>query len=249
MPEVSPDTLARLTPWFLGYGTLVILGLSLFWTRSFWLENGPALPMPPGRFHEILLAISVGIIFFLTLGRLEFLPLVFIGYGLFWQYAAGSWRILFRYLPWRLVLMVFALIFAVHGPLQLLATALQKSAETIGWTLPPQPAIALFLNTEDPTKLALLVIQAVILAPVGEELFFRGLLYPLACRRYPRLLANVMVSLLFALLHGHLVSFLPLFIFGFILSRLLDKTGNLWAPLLLHAGFNSLTVVFLLLTK
>lgn len=89
---------------------------------------------------------------------------------------------------------------------------------------------------------------AVILAPISEELLFRAFIYRALKNYMPSLLSAIITSLMFALMHFNLLSFLPLFLLGFWLSRTYEKSGNIWVPILLHALFNGNTLVTLMLT-
>lgn len=85
-----------------------------------------------------------------------------------------------------------------------------------------------------------LAVVAVVLAPVAEELLFRGILYPAIKRGgFPRL-ALWGTSFLFALIHMNLITFLPLLLFALLLTLLYERTGNLLAPMTAHALFNIL---------
>jgi membrane protease YdiL (CAAX protease family) len=90
---------------------------------------------------------------------------------------------------------------------------------------------------------------AVGLAPVAEEILFRGILYP-AIRRagWPRL-ALWGTSLVFAAIHFNLVTFLPLLVLALVLTWLYDKTNNLLAPVAAHSLFNAMNLVLLLILK
>jgi membrane protease YdiL (CAAX protease family) len=83
---------------------------------------------------------------------------------------------------------------------------------------------------------------AVVAAPLAEELIFRGCLYGILRQIGGRLLAIAVSSLLFALIHGHLPSLAGLMVLSVGLSLLYEKTGSLWAPILLHAAFNGLSI-------
>lgn len=76
-----------------------------------------------------------------------------------------------------------------------------------------------------------------ILAPLIEELVFRGLLYRAweaqwGC--FPAMLAS---SALFAAYH---TNFVPAFVGGLIYVCLYRRSGSIWAPILVHAAFNIL---------
>jgi membrane protease YdiL (CAAX protease family) len=81
-------------------------------------------------------------------------------------------------------------------------------------------------------------IGAIILAPIVEESLFRGILYPMIKQQgYPRL-ALFGSSLLFALIHFNVMTFVPLFVLALVLVLLLETTDTLLAPIITHACFN-----------
>jgi membrane protease YdiL (CAAX protease family) len=87
----------------------------------------------------------------------------------------------------------------------------------------------------------------IVLAPTGEELLFRGLLYPwIKQAGYPRL-ALWTSALLFAAMHMNLPIFLPLVVLAIVLAIIYDRTNNLLAPLVAHALFNALNFAALYL--
>jgi len=85
---------------------------------------------------------------------------------------------------------------------------------------------------------ALLVVVAVAAAPLAEEAVFRGILFPAALGNRGLIRALLLVNILFALLHLHLPSFLPLLVVGFCLSLGMLTTGSLLTPIIMHAIFN-----------
>ncbi len=84
---------------------------------------------------------------------------------------------------------------------------------------------------------------AVIAAPLTEELIFRGCLYGIVRQSHGRMAALLVSSILFALIHGHIPSLPGLAVFAAGLALVYERCGSLWAPILMHAGFNSLTIV------
>ena len=83
-----------------------------------------------------------------------------------------------------------------------------------------------------------LALLAIAIAPVTEELLFRGILYPFIKQQgYPKL-ALWGTSVLFGLLHLNLMTFLPLTFLGLVLAWLYETTDNLTAPILAHSLFN-----------
>ncbi len=92
--------------------------------------------------------------------------------------------------------------------------------------------------------LATLFVVAV-LAPLIEEILFRGLLFPLL-RRWMRFIFAALISgLCFALLH-QIVPLIPAFlIMGIVLAAAREYSGSLWPPLIIHGLFNALNVITL----
>jgi membrane protease YdiL (CAAX protease family) len=85
----------------------------------------------------------------------------------------------------------------------------------------------------------------IVLAPVAEEMLFRGILYPAVKRAgFPRA-AFWGTAVLFALVHENLVTFLPLVTLAIALTLLYERTDNLWAPIAAHATFNAMNFVIL----
>jgi membrane protease YdiL (CAAX protease family) len=83
------------------------------------------------------------------------------------------------------------------------------------------------------------------LAPLAEEILFRGILYPwLKQAGFPRL-ALWGSAVFFAAVHMNLVTFIPLLVLALALTVLYERTGNLLAPITAHALFNGANFVIL----
>lgn len=83
---------------------------------------------------------------------------------------------------------------------------------------------------------------AVVAAPVAEELIFRGCLYGMLRQVAGRLTALVVSSIVFAAIHGHVPSIPGLLLLAAGLALLYERTGSLWAPVMVHAAFNALSI-------
>jgi uncharacterized protein len=99
-------------------------------------------------------------------------------------------------------------------------------------------------------QLALIAIVAGLVAPVCEELLFRGLLLRSLRRRVSPVAAVTISALMFALAHPFLdpsigtVAVVPaLFAMGAVSGVLAIRRGNLSMSIFLHIGFNLLTTV------
>lgn len=106
-----------------------------------------------------------------------------------------------------------------------------------------QDSVELLQKSNNPVTLALMAATAVLVAPVCEEIVFRGYLYPILKRFSGVWVAGLCSALLFSCAHGNLVALLPLFIFGIVQVVTYEKTGSLWAPIAIHFCFNSASVL------
>lgn len=95
---------------------------------------------------------------------------------------------------------------------------------------------------------ALTVLLSVFMAPVMEELLFRGVLQGNISRFINPWLAIVIQSLIFALIHGTRVHLFATFVLGMFVGILLELTGSMKWPILAHMGYNIVTVFFGTLT-
>ncbi|MGQ9536862.1 MAG: lysostaphin resistance A-like protein [Actinomycetota bacterium] len=84
----------------------------------------------------------------------------------------------------------------------------------------------------------------VIAAPVCEEIFFRGFLYPAMRRRMGVWSAALLNGFLFSAVHFSLFGLLGRTVVGALFCLLYEYTGNLWSPVVAH-GINNF-VAFLL---
>lgn len=106
-----------------------------------------------------------------------------------------------------------------------------------------QDTVKILQKSTDPQILGLMIIAAVIAAPLCEEIVFRGYLYPVAKRFAGPWAAGICSALVFAAAHGSIAALVPLFIFGCVLVFIYEKTGSLWAPMAVHFCFNGATVI------
>lgn len=120
------------------------------------------------------------------------------------------------------------------------ATAMKLMAD--GGELQPLVQFLLATDTSASDRM-LLIFTAVIVAPLSEELIFRGYFYGVIRRYGGRWVAIILSSALFAAIHAHVPSFAALMVLAFALTFVYEQTGSLWAPMLMHTCFNSLTVV------
>lgn len=107
-------------------------------------------------------------------------------------------------------------------------------------------ALGLWFEQQKIGPLALMLFQAVILAPLWEELFFRGTLYPWLKSILGRLGAMILSSTVFAVVHVHAASFLSLMVLAMTLCLVYERRGRLADAVFLHLFFNLLASVLLI---
>jgi hypothetical protein len=95
----------------------------------------------------------------------------------------------------------------------------------------------------------LAVLSIVILAPIAEETFFRGVVFNAFRREGGRRWAYLGSSVLFAVIHVSLVAVVPIFLLGLALAWVYERTGSLLAPMTMHAVVNGVSVLLALLLR
>jgi membrane protease YdiL (CAAX protease family) len=111
---------------------------------------------------------------------------------------------------------------------------------------PPQDLVLLFARSGDTASLAIMVVLAVVIAPVTEELVFRVGLFRWLRTRPLRGVALFVPAAGFAALHGYLAVFLPIVVLAVCLALAYERSGHPLVPITAHALFNLNTVVLLL---
>jgi membrane protease YdiL (CAAX protease family) len=111
---------------------------------------------------------------------------------------------------------------------------------------PSAPARQLVDRATDPAGVVLLVLIAVVAAPLVEELFYRGFLLRALQRAVGTTAAVIGSSAVFAAVHLQLLQFPALFLFGLLAAWVTVRTGRLGMAWAAHVAFNLVTIVILL---
>lgn len=88
------------------------------------------------------------------------------------------------------------------------------------------------------------ILSTCICAPLVEESLFRGLLYKRMRTRLKMIPSILISAAIFGIIHGNLVQFIYAFFIGVILAFVYEKFKTIWAPIILHAGANLLSVIY-----
>jgi membrane protease YdiL (CAAX protease family) len=111
----------------------------------------------------------------------------------------------------------------------------------------PQDIVGEFPHTT--AGVVLFVVLAVVMAPVFEEIFFRGFLFRGFAGAWGWGVGAVVSAAIFGLAHLQLDVFVPLFTLGLLLAWVYKRTGSLWTNISLHALFNALSVLAWVFTR
>ena len=164
-------------------------------------------------------------------------------HGIGWREISGLGTMRFSKQVQR-VIIALAVAVPVMVALKILSTLV---LEKLGWPVEDQRAVELLLGAKSIGMKIYLGIFAVVIAPLAEEFVFRGLLFSSFKKAGWSKCGWVVVSLLFAAIHGSAPIFLPLFVFALALTWLYETTEGLLAPVMAHGIFNAgnLAILFI----
>ena len=110
-----------------------------------------------------------------------------------------------------------------------------------------QPIIQLLAHAKPHLSSAFAIsICVILLAPLCEEIFFRGVLLRFLHSRMDLKKSLWSCSLIFAIVHQHFASFLPLCFLGYWLGHYYIKTQCIWTNIGIHALFNGTNLILIL---
>jgi membrane protease YdiL (CAAX protease family) len=108
-----------------------------------------------------------------------------------------------------------------------------------------QSIVELFSGSRTIEQRMMIIVFAVVIAPMAEEFLFRFFLYGVLKRYFGRFLGVTVNALLFAAAHTHLPSFAPLFVLGSCFTIAYEWSGSILVSMTMHALFNSLSLTVL----
>lgn len=178
-----------------------------------------------------------------------------IGLGLIFLFLKGrhtSWDEAFGFTRMRVLRLLLAggLLYFVTMPLVWFYTliyqlVLQRLGVEFSWQ-----DIALVLTGAQPFWMRVyLLFLGIILAPIFEEILFRGILLPTMARIWGIAPAVLISSILFAAIHLHIPSLMPLMIIAIAFSLAYLYTGSLIVPIVMHSIFNGVNLVLMIILR
>lgn len=96
------------------------------------------------------------------------------------------------------------------------------------------------INMSNPVLIA---IASVIVAPLAEEMIFRGMIFKRLRGRFGFAASAVISSVLFGLVHGNVIQFIYAFAIGFMSACLFELTHEFFVSILFHMAANLISEV------
>jgi len=134
------------------------------------------------------------------------------------------------------------ILLAAAWPLLALADGLTRAS---GGRHPKQEIIEFFSNSSSIQERVLVIVMAVVVAPLGEEFLFRFFLYGIFKRYFGVAIGLILNSLLFAAAHSHLPSAAPLFVLGACFTLAYEWSGSILVSMAMHSLFNGTQLIVL----
>jgi len=140
------------------------------------------------------------------------------------------------------------MIFVWAVPGLALAMTLVRAADYLNLVLmrrPPdtQSVVQLVIDDGSPALMLLIGLGAVVLAPLAEEIVFRGFLFRNLRDSLGKGLAMLLSGLAFAAVHFEPTLLLPLTALGVALALLYEWSGSLYVPIAVHALWNLFALI------
>jgi len=111
------------------------------------------------------------------------------------------------------------------------------------------PLLEIVLNNNNYLSFILLFATTTILAPLFEEIIFRGILLPTLSRDFGVIFGILISAFIFALAHLSLGEMPPLFVLGIGLGITRIASGSLLSSVIMHSLWNGLTFLNLFLLR
>lgn len=114
---------------------------------------------------------------------------------------------------------------------------------------PMQPALQAILHTKSSLTLGIAAFVAVVITPIAEELFFRGMLQPALQKWVGARYAIVLSAAFFALMHMDIYVIPIMLVMGVVLGYVYYRTRSIIAPVLVHMAHNGVVMLLLLSSR
>ena len=137
---------------------------------------------------------------------------------------------------------------AAIPPVIIITVIMSMVIGDLGLVSESQPVIDWLTNPETTVVTRIVIIVcAVIIAPVIEEVIFRGILFPAVLKNNSFIPATLLVGCIFSLVHFHAPSFLSILVLNIFFCAGYASTGSLVTPIVMHMIFNATATFFALI--
>lgn len=129
-------------------------------------------------------------------------------------------------------------------PLTLAANAV--TVNFLGGEGAPQVLVQQFkiaVNGGNWQLVSLIAVSACVVAPITEEVLFRGTFYPMLARSFGRAPSAIFTSVFFAAVHDKLAILPGLTLLALCLTLAFEFTGSLLVPIVMHMVFNAISLL------
>ncbi|HOW59956.1 MAG TPA: CPBP family intramembrane metalloprotease [Candidatus Omnitrophota bacterium] len=173
----------------------------------------------------------------------------------FVKHSGGKWQDLGLSIPdsglFREVWMGIVGYFSVLPVFLISLVILFVIANMLHYEPPAHPIVNVFLEEEKRSPLLMVasILLGTLIGPIFEEIFFRGLCYPILKNRWGKFWGMVLSAAFFAGIHYSGFVFWPIFILGIALAYLYEKRRSLIAPMTFHVVNNTIFIFYFFLIK
>jgi len=214
----------------------LLAGILVFLLSASILASIGRSPIPlntPDLIHSFLIQnflIAVAVVFFIA----AFLKLRGLNINLLGGFSKTSLK---RAVSTGIILL------AAATPLILLAEAITQGL--FGGGSSRQEIVDLFNSSQTLQQRVMIIVLAVVVAPMSEEFIFRFFIYGVVRRYFGIAIGLIFNSFLFAAAHNHVPSILPLFVLAGSFTLAYEWSGSILVSMAMHALFNSVQLILL----
>lgn len=112
-------------------------------------------------------------------------------------------------------------------------------------SLEPQPYEAMLRSVKGPGQFLAVFLVGAVFAPLSEELFYRGMMYPVFRYYFGPWGGAIIAGVIFGISHWDLWRTIPLAIGGALLCYIYEKSGSIYVSALAHGVWNGVMSIII----
>lgn len=166
----------------------------------------------------------------------------------FVRYRGGGWKTLgfTSFSGYKALLVVAVGLIGYFLALGIVITSVGQFAPGIDFTAEQEIP---FLSARNTIEMVLAFLALVVIAPFSEEIVFRGMLLPAFSKKTGAVLAVIITSILFGLLHPPANAMIVIGVFAPFLCWAYIYTKSIWPAIFLHSSKNLIAFAFLFMVE